>query len=262
MIRLKVKILSKKGAKLQFLLEGTDPAFANSLRRIMISEVPTLAVQWADIHENNSALFDEVLSHRLGLIPLKFDPNKFNFTDDCECKGKGCPLCQVVFVLVKKGPGLAVSGDLVSSDKKVAPIDPNIPIVDLLEGHSVRLEAVARLGLGTSHAKHQAANASYQYYPQITAKGSKTDMKNAIKACPKGILAMKGSKLVLKDPTKCDLCRSCMENAKGVELKGDESKIIFRVESISGLEPGYIVSKAVEILQSRAEEFKKKLEKI
>lgn len=228
----------------------------------MISEIPTLAVQWADIHENNSALFDEVLSHRLGLIPLRFDPKKFNMPDECVCRGKGCPLCQVVFILNKKGPALAVSGDLVSSNKKVAPVDPKIPIAELLEGHSLKLEAVAKLGLGITHAKHQAANASYQYYPAITFRGSKTDMRNAIKACPKDLLSVKGSKIVLKDPVKCDLCRSCMEHAKGVEIKGDETRIIFRVESISGLEPEYIALRAAEVLQGKAEEFKKKLEKI
>ena len=259
---MKVKVLSKKGAKLEMLLEETDPAFANSLRRIMISNVPTMAVQWADIHENNSALFDEVLSHRLGLMPIRYDPKKFVPTEECTCKGKGCPACQVVFVLDKKGPALVVSGDLVSTDKKVAPTDPKIIIVELLEGQSVKLEAVARLGIGKAHAKHQAANASFQYYPVITAKGSKTDMQNAIRACPKGVLALKGTKIVLKDPAKCDLCRSCMEHAKEVELLGDENRIIFKLESISGLEPEYIVSKAAETLQGMAEEFNKKIEKI
>ncbi|MBN2330221.1 MAG: DNA-directed RNA polymerase subunit D [Candidatus Aenigmarchaeota archaeon] len=259
---MRVKVLSKKGAKLEMLLEETDPAFANSLRRIMMSDVPTMAVQWSDIHENNSALFDEVLSHRLGLIPIRFDPKKFVPTEECTCKGKGCPACQVVFILDKKGPALVVSGDLVSTDKKVAPTDPNISIVDLLEGQSVKLEAVARLGIGKTHAKHHAANASFQFYPVITAKGSKTDMQNAIRACPKGVLALKGNKIMLKDPAKCDLCRSCMEHSKGVELKADESRIIFKVESISGLDPDYIVDKAVEILQGKAEDFRKKIERI
>ena len=259
---MKIRILSKKGSRLEFLLEDTDPAFVNSLRRIMISEVPTLAVQWADIHENNSALFDEVLSHRLGLIPIKLDPNKYNLSDECQCKGKGCPMCQVVFVLNKKGPGIAVSGDLISSDRKAKPVDPNIPIVELLDGQSVRLEAIGRLGIGTTHAKHQAANASYQYYPRITGKGSSSDLQKAVKACPKGILSVKGTKISMKDPAKCDLCMRCMENSKGVEVKGDDTRIIFRVESVSGLEPEHIVAKAAEILQGRAVEFKKKLERI
>jgi DNA-directed RNA polymerase subunit D len=259
---LKAKVLERKGQSLKFVLEDTDPAFANSLRRIMITEVPTLAVEWADIHENNSAMFDEVLSHRLGLIPLRFNPKKIRFTEDCTCKNKGCPSCQASLVLEKKGPSIVTSGDMKSSDKTVAPVDPRIPIVELLENQSLKLEAVARLGIGKRHAKHHAANASYHYYPEIKAAGSKAEVRKAVKACPKGIVELKGGKLSITDPLKCDLCRKCMEEADGVELKGNENKIIFEVESISGLDPGYIVSTAAEILNGKAAEFKKKLANI
>jgi len=259
---LKVKILQKKGQKLKFLIEGTDPAFANSLRRIMITEVPTLAVHWIDVHENNSALFDEVLSHRIGMIPLKFNPRRFNFTQDCTCKGKGCPLCQVIFALDKKGPCMVTAGDLKSSDKTVSPTDPRIPIVELLDGQSLKLEAVARLGIGSTHSKFQAANASYHYYPEVKCTGSKADMQKAVRICPTNALSISGSKLVIKDPEKCNLCMMCMENVKSVEIKGDKSRIIFSVESISGLEPEYIVTKAAELLQDKGQEFKKNLAKV
>ena len=229
----------------------------------MITEIPTLATQWVDFHDNNSAVFDEVLSHRIGLVPLKFNPKKMVFTEDCTCKEKGCPSCQAVLVMDKKGPGIATSGDMKSSDRNVSPVDPRIPIVELLENQSVRFEAVARLGLGKNHAKHHAANASYSYYPEISSKGAKpADLKKAVDACPKGILELKAGKLSIKDPENCDLCRSCMESVEGVTVKGDESRIIFNVESVSGLEPEYIVSTAAAILQERAEDFKKKLAKL
>ena len=130
---MKIKILEKKGDKLTFQLDNATPGFANALRRIMITEVPNLAVEWADIHDNNSILFDEVIASRLGLIPLKFDPTKFVSNEECKCGGKGCPLCQVVLALDKDGPGIAYSGDLKSSNKDVKPISPNFPIVELLQ---------------------------------------------------------------------------------------------------------------------------------
>jgi len=261
-ICLEIKILESRGPVLRFLVEGTNPAFANSLRRIMIAEIPTLAIEWIDVHDNNSGLFDEFLSHRMGLIPLRFDPKKFNLPGECSCKGKGCPLCQVVFVIDKKGPGLVTAGDMNSSDKSVKPMAPNIPIVELLEWQKIKLEAVARLGIGKDHARHHAANASYQYYPVISVKGSKADLQKAVKACPKGVLSVKGGKLVLDDSARCDLCRSCMEGIEGIEVTGDESRIIFSVESVSGLEPEHIVASAAGVLQEKAEEFRKKLDKI
>ncbi|MFH0956751.1 MAG: DNA-directed RNA polymerase subunit D [Candidatus Aenigmatarchaeota archaeon] len=255
---MKVKILERKGPVLRFLLEGTDPAFANSLRRIMITEVPTLAVQWADFHENNSAMFDEILAHRLGLVPLKFNPKKFVFTQDCDCEGKGCPSCQVTLALEKHGPCIVTAGDMKSSDKSVSPADPRVPLVELLENQGVKFTAVARLGLGIDNARHHAAMASFQYYPEIKA-GSKAEFQKAVRACPKGIVEYKGGKLSITDPARCDLCRKCMEEAKDVTLAADEKRIIFSVDSVSGLEPEYIVSAAAAILEKKAEGFKKEL---
>jgi len=259
---MKVKILEKKGERLSFLLEGSSPAFANALRRLIISEVPVLAVEWVDIHDNNSILFDEVIASRLGLIPLKFDPTKFNFAEECKCGGKGCPLCQVVFALEKSGPGTAYSGDLKSSNREVRPTSPNFPIVELLKNHNVKLEAVAHLGIGSKHARFQSANAAYQYYPDAIVKDA-AKAKKAVNECPAGILALRGGKAVITDPAKCDLCRACAEASEGgLEIKGDPTRFIFRVESISGLEPSYIVTKAAEILGSKAEQFRKELAKL
>ncbi|MFA7304420.1 MAG: DNA-directed RNA polymerase subunit D, partial [Methanoregula sp.] len=57
----------------RFTLSGARPGFANAFRRAMIGEVPTLAIEDVRIYDNTSALFDEMLAHRLGLIPIKTD---------------------------------------------------------------------------------------------------------------------------------------------------------------------------------------------
>jgi len=259
---MKVKILDKKPDRISFLLEGSTPAFANALRRIMVSEVPVLAMEWVDIHDNNSILFDEVIASRMGLIPLKFDPTKFNPAEECKCGGKGCPLCQAVFALEKNGPGTAYSGDMKSSNKDVKPISPNFPIVELLKNHNIKLEAVAHLGIGKKHARFQAANAAYQYYPEVVVKDP-AKAKKAIKECPSGVLAVRGGKVIITDPAKCDLCRACAEASDGgLEIRGDPTRFVFSVESISGLDAAYIVTKAAEILGGKAEGFKKELAKL
>jgi len=258
---MKIQILNKKGDKISFIAEGITPALANALRRIMISEIPTMAIQWVDIRENSSILFDETVAHRMGLIPIKFDPDKFNFAEDCKCGGKGCPLCQVAFSLEKAGSGVVYSGDMVSSNKAVKPTDPNFPIVKLLENHSVKMDAVARLGLGVQHAKHQAAIASYQYYPEMKVN-SCSDPRKVVASCPKGVIALKGKTPYIKDPKNCDLCRSCEEVCDGLKVVGVPGKFIFNVESVSGLEPAYIVGRAADILAEKAEKFKKKIAKI
>jgi len=68
-----VKILEHSRYLIKFELLNTDLSVANALRRIMISEVPTLTIDLVEVRENTSALHDEFIAHRLGLVPLVSD---------------------------------------------------------------------------------------------------------------------------------------------------------------------------------------------
>jgi DNA-directed RNA polymerases I and III subunit RPAC1 len=61
---------------------GIDAAISNAFRRILLSEVATIAIEKVYIYNNTSVIQDEVLAHRLGLIPLKADPTKFNYKSE------------------------------------------------------------------------------------------------------------------------------------------------------------------------------------
>ncbi len=261
---MKIQVLRKKGSTLVFVLDGVTPAFANALRRIMISEVPTMAVEWVDFHKNSSILFDEVISHRLGLLPLSFDPSRFSMKEECKCGGKGCALCEVVFAVDKKGPAMVYSGDLKSSNKAVKPTSPAFPIVELLANQDLKFEARAELGTGRQHAKWQAANAAYQYYPEleVSRDAKPAELTRAASLCPRGVLQVKSGKLALKDPAGCDLCLVCEQAGEGIKMRANPGKFIFRVESISGLSPADIADQAAGILASKGEEFKKNAAKL
>lgn len=68
---MKIIIESSKELELEFDLIGVTPALANAFRRLMISEVPSMAIEKVHIYNNTSIIQDEILAHRLGLIPLK-----------------------------------------------------------------------------------------------------------------------------------------------------------------------------------------------
>ena len=256
---MKIKIISRKGEKLRFLLEGSTPAFANTLRRIMVSEIQNLAIDVVEFNDNTSALFDEIIAHRLGMLPLLFDPDKFNMQDECKCGGKGCPSCQVFFALEKTGPATVYSSDLKSSNRSVKPTSPDFPIVKLLKDQHIKLEAIAKLGIGKVNSKFQAANVSYTYLP-VMEFSKHDDVKKVASMCPKGAIEVKGNKITLSDPFECDECRICEEVSSGsVKIESDPTKFVFSIESISGLEPAYIVEKSAQILQEKAKEFKNQL---
>ena len=72
-----IEIKSKTDEELIFDIKGVDPTIVNTLRRIMIAEIPTMAIETVIINQNTSIIPDEVLAHRLGLIPILADANNF-----------------------------------------------------------------------------------------------------------------------------------------------------------------------------------------
>ncbi|XP_055387926.1 DNA-directed RNA polymerase II subunit RPB3-like [Condylostylus longicornis] len=90
-----IEITEMKKDRICFILRNTDISMANALRRIMISEVPTLAIELVTIQENSSVLHDEYIAHRLGLLPIDSSRIRdFKYKEECECSDK-CPKCTV-----------------------------------------------------------------------------------------------------------------------------------------------------------------------
>lgn len=156
-----LKIIKIGDNKIEFNVSGIDVSLANALRRIVISEIPTMAMDEIIFYENFSILNDESLALRLGLIPLKTDLRNYNLVSECGCKGEGCAKCTAVLTLNIKGPGTVYSRDLKSTDPKIMPVHGDIPLVKLTEAQGIKLEAKAQLGVGKKHTKWQSGLASY-----------------------------------------------------------------------------------------------------
>ena len=133
-------------------IKGVPIQYANALRRICLNGVPIYAVDNVDILENSSVLADEGVAHRIGLIPLK---------TDLESSKDGNETDKIMLTLdsgVSDETRTILSGELKSQDPNVIPTSNDIPIVTLAPGQSLKLEAHARLGKGTEHAKWNSAN--------------------------------------------------------------------------------------------------------
>ena len=148
--------------------------YANALRRICLNGIPVFAIDTVDIIENSSVLADEALAHRLALIPIKTDLTRFAEPSKCECKSEtGCSNCRVMLVLDTGDTDITktiFSNELSSEDKDVAPISDKIPIIQLAPGQRVKVEAYAKLGRGSEHAKWNSSNISV-----LTETGKKTE---------------------------------------------------------------------------------------
>jgi DNA-directed RNA polymerase subunit D len=123
-----------------------------------------MAIDEVVIIENSSIMYDELIAHRLGMIPLKTDLTRYVLPEECDCKSAlGCPRCRVLLVLDAEATDktrVVYSGDLKSEDEFVKPISNSIPIVKLAPRQVIKLEAYARLGKGKEHAKWQPTTVS------------------------------------------------------------------------------------------------------
>ncbi|MFQ6075951.1 MAG: DNA-directed RNA polymerase subunit D [Candidatus Bathyarchaeia archaeon] len=262
---MEVVVLEGDESSIRFVLKGIDTPLANALRRIMIAEVPSMAIDDVIIIENSSPMYDEVLAHRLGHIPLKTDLDTYVLPEKCECQSElGCSLCRVILTLVAEASDairVVYSGDLMSEDPKTVPVSDKIPIVKLAPGQEVRLEAYARLGYGRIHAKWQPVSAStYKYVPAFHIDHEKCDgCESCVMACPRGVLGVKGGRLEVVDPEECTTCKTCEkacpEDPPAIKVGWLNNAFVFYVETTGALPPERVVVEATRILREKVDEF-------
>ena len=155
-------VVEREGNRMSVRMGDVPLQYANAIRRICLNGVPVFAVDTVDIMENTSVLADEGLAHRLGLVPLRTDLERYVEPSKCQCGAEeGCSNCRVRFVLdsdVSEQTRTVVSGEMKSEDPDIVPISADVPIIDLAPGQTVKVEAYARLGRGSDHAKWNSAN--------------------------------------------------------------------------------------------------------
>jgi DNA-directed RNA polymerase subunit D len=163
-LSISVDVLERTDERVVIKFNNISRQYINAIRRIAISEVPTLAVDDVVILENSSVMHDEAVAHRLGLIPLRTELDRFVMPQECDCQSSlGCSKCRVLLVLDSEAmekTKIVTSGELLSEDELVKPVSKDIPIVVLAPSQKLKFEAYARLGVGKDHAKWQPTSAA------------------------------------------------------------------------------------------------------
>ena len=257
----------------RFTLSGASPAFANAFRRAMIGEVPTLAIEEVRIYDNTSAFFDEMLAHRLGLIPIKTDLSTYSTKEKCSCGGAGCPGCMVTFTLSVEGPKTVLSSDLIPQDPNATPVYDNIPIVKLTKGQKLVIEAHAILNTGREHAKWQPTLVcGFKNHPVISIGEACDACALCVDECPRTILAVRGKKVEviegkLADCSMCKLCeQACLSSGIGdvpaIAISAEPDRYIFVVESDGSLPVKEIMEHALLYIRDQSHELERQLGEI
>ncbi len=182
---MKLTLDKKHGNRIEFLVADVPTCFTNMVRRYAMSRIPVLAITTVTVYDNTSALWDEYLSHRLGLMPVITPENTPASTE-------------VIFTLDCDGPKVAYSSDLKSSEKGIEMAN-KIPIVTLADKQRIRLEAKAIVGTAQKHARYQAGLVSYG----IEGKGLRMFVESFYQMEPSDVIS-RTCDLILSDVEKIE----------------------------------------------------------
>lgn len=111
-----------------FEMKGVGPAVANAFRRILLSEVPTVAIEHVFVVNNTSVLQDEVLAHRLGLVPLGVDPRLLDFRAEGDAAGERNTVVLRLKLACRRGAdGAPTHGRVTAADLEWLPEGSALP---------------------------------------------------------------------------------------------------------------------------------------
>ena len=228
-----------------------------------------MAIDEVVVLENSSILQDEIIAHRLGLVPLKTDLESYNLPEECPCKSEfGCNLCRVTLALdaeAKEGTRSLYSGELVSENPEIVPMSDKIPIAKLAKEQRLRLEAYARLGIGKKHARWQPVSmCTHKFLPDITISEKDCDScGKCVEICPRRVLAKTDNKVKVQNLMACTLCQDCAEvcphNPPVIKVGWDENSFIFSVESTGTMPPESVIEEAIKRLDKQLSEFERQV---
>ncbi|SCQ16217.1 DNA-directed RNA polymerase II subunit RPB3, putative [Plasmodium ovale] len=283
--RHEIEITQLSKEEMTFVLYNSNSGMANALRRIILSEIPTLAIDIVNVYENTSPFHDEFLAHRLGLIPIDSkNIQNYEFREKCKCK-ETCSKCTVQYVLEVKCNN-ANKIDVTHYDIEAVEHEPNIPmpipyggrnakiensipIVTLSKNQTLHMKLIATKGIGKMHAKWIPANVSYRIDHKVVIKHSHIEklskehkeliVNTLNKDCY--LLINKNNErdiqLKLNENMSVVMAENCIEllNDLGykdiIKIVYDDTKFHFKVESVGSMPPEQIVEMAIEILENK-----------
>jgi DNA-directed RNA polymerase subunit D len=229
--------ITQKTPEMIVLRMEANESLANAIRR-SVAEVPTLAIDEVEIYKNDSGLYDEVVAHRLGLVPLKTEKGMTSKT-------------KIDLKLVKTGPCTVYSGDL---DGNADVVSKKIPITLLADGQKLELVATAVLGKGIEHAKYVPGLCYYRHLLEVK---SSLEADRVIQGSKSGFIKAekKGSKWI------CDINEAEADEieklGKGEDAVKQSEEMLLVIESYGNMDAKDILAKAIDALEKNLGDFEK-----
>ena len=242
--------------------------------------VPCLAIHEVDFHmgslgsyvdeesgeereyESISAMFNEIISHRIGMLPIPTDKKTIEAFGDSIDDDSKQP--DIMYSLHKQGPCTVYSGDLepVSGDSSLTIPEANVPIVKLGEGQAILVYAKAKMGNARKHAKWQCAVAPRFYQAPTLMVASGKGSKAVLDAVGKSKFKKKGKGHVIEDPIEAHEALRVLEKLwndedaqAAMEVSTKKDHFVFEFETNGAMKAKLALEQALKALDKHCNEF-------
>ncbi|MFL2941427.1 MAG: DNA-directed RNA polymerase subunit D [Candidatus Poseidoniales archaeon] len=272
------RVMEDYYAQVEF--KDVNYSFVNSVRRALVSMVPCLAVHEVDFHmgslgtyveeetgdeneyESISAMFNEIIAHRIGMLPIPTDEKTLEAFGDAVDDDSKQP--DIMYSLHKQGPCTVYSGDLepVNGDESLNIPETNVPLVKLAEGQAILVYAKAKIGTANRHAKWQCAVAPRFYQAPTLSVSSGKGGKKVIDTVGKDKFTKKGKKQVIADPVLAHEALKTLEKLwnddsakEAMEVTTNKEHFIFEFETNGAMKAKLALEQALKSLDEHCNEF-------
>ncbi len=245
---------SKDGLRLAFTIDGASEAFVNSVRRLIVEEVPTLAIEDLEIKENNSALYDEMLALRLGLTPIKTDLSSYSLPKSQEEIDERAASCTLQFTLKAAKKGYVYASEAKSKDPSCTFVHEKMPVAKLGTKQKIDLIMWAVMGQGKDHIKWSPGLAWFKQEADVKVNNEAVEFEDFKSKFPSQIFDTDG-KISEKKIIELDLIDAVDRvNEKIVQVTYKPNTFTFNLESWGQLSTNDILSESANILVKKVEE--------
>jgi len=277
-MKVKLRQNEKFFAQVEFI--DVNYSFVNSIRRSLVSMVPCLAIHEVDFHmgslgayvdeesgeekeyESISAMFNEIVAHRIGMLPIPTDEKTVEAFGDSIGDDSKQP--DIMYSLHKQGPCTVYSGDLepVNGDTSLTIPETSVPIVKLAEGQAILVYAKAKMGTARQHAKWQTAVAPRFYQAPTLSVSSGKGSKTVIDVVGKANFKKKGKNHIIEDPVKAHEAIKKLESLwndedakKAMTIKRNKTHFILEFETTGAMEAKLALEQALKSLDAHCKDF-------
>ncbi|KAM3930714.1 DNA-directed RNA polymerases I and III subunit RPAC1 [Leptodactylus fuscus] len=288
----RMDIIKMEDDVLEFDMVGIDAALANAFRRILLAEVPTMAIEKVYVYNNTSIIQDEILAHRLGLIPIRADPRLFEYRNSEEGEGTDIDTLQFELnVCCSRNPRASKDSsdpnelyldhkvytshikwlpqgnqaDLLPENDPPRPVHSDILIAQLRPGQEIHVVMHCVKGIGKDHAKFSpVSTASYRLLPEITLlQPVEGKLAERLQRCfSPGVISVdnvNGKKVARVENARMDTCSREIfrhDDLKNlVKIGRVRDHFIFSVESSGILPPDTLLKEAIKVLMGKCRRF-------